>query len=131
LKGRLKEVHLLVGVTTLLVFPGTRGYMRMNIPELYGGEETIRYLFRSRHISILFSSLINILLGIYLRRSIDPGNARMQFTGSVLLLPAPAVHIAAFVVEPFSEVRFLTTVAAFAVFCRDHSSRDRRLPIGP
>lgn len=88
----------------------------MTFPDLYAGDETVRYLFRSRHVYILFSSLINILLGLYLYRSRSPLGARLQFVGSLLLLAAPMLHIAAFLMEPLSQVRLLTTVAAFLSF---------------
>ena len=88
----------------------------MNFPDLYAEDETVRYLFRSRHVYILFSSLINILLGLYLSRSESPLSARLQFLGSLLLLAAPLLHIAAFLVEPLSQVRLLTTVATFLAF---------------
>lgn len=88
----------------------------MNFPDLYAEDETVRYLFRSRHVYILFSSLINILLGLYLSRSQSPLGARLQFLGSLLLLAAPLLHIAAFLVEPLSQVRLLTTGATLLAF---------------
>ena len=116
MKGHLREIHLTVGIATLLVFLGTGGYLRMNFPDLYAGDKTVRYLFRSRHLYILFSSLINILLGLYLNQNQSPLGARLQFGGSLLLLAAPPLHIAAFLMEPLSQVRLLTTVATFLSF---------------
>lgn len=88
----------------------------MSFPDLYAGDETVRYLFRSRHVYLLFSSLINILLGLYFHQSQSPLGARLQFGGSLLLLAAPLLHITAFLMEPLSQVRLITIAATFLSF---------------
>ena len=91
--------------------------MRIGFPELYGFNQVIRYLYRANHIYILFASLINIVLGCYLR----PGSGwqkSVATVGSGLLLLAPAMLIAAFFLEAPKGTpdRLITLAGIFMVF---------------
>ncbi len=99
----------------MLVFLGTGVYMRISFPELYDGNEVIRYLFRANHVYILFSGLLNVLPGLYLSWSIIPWRKSLQRVGSWMLLIAPLFFMVAFIVEPVqaSPMRPLTVTAAF------------------
>lgn len=100
----------------MLVFLGTGVFMSLRFPDLYAGNETIRFLFRANHVYLLFAGLINILPGLYFTPSESPGKAAIQKGGSWLILIAPVLFFAAFVVEPMqaSPMRPLTLTGAFA-----------------
>ncbi len=74
--------------------------MRWHDPPLDSLDSEVRILFRSRHVYLLLTGLINLTLGSYL--SFRPaGPARLaQIAGSGLLLASPAVVFLAFCVEP-------------------------------
>ncbi|MEX2117700.1 MAG: hypothetical protein WEB37_12520 [Bacteroidota bacterium] len=100
-----KRLHLIVGISN----------MRMEFPDLYAGNEAIRYLFRANHVYILFCGLLNVVAGLYLSASESRWRRMLQRTGSWLLLASAPVFLAAFVVEPMqaSPLRPLTVTAAF------------------
>ncbi|MBI2620174.1 MAG: hypothetical protein HYW57_08845 [Ignavibacteriales bacterium] len=97
---KLNRIHLTTGMSTVIVFLGTGLYMRMNFPQLYDENEAIRYLFRANHVYILFSGLLNILLGLYGSFSGLQKRRRLQIAGSWMLLLAVPFFVAAFVFEP-------------------------------
>lgn len=113
----VKRLHAIVGMSTVLVFLGTGAYMRMSFPELYDGNEVIRYLFRANHVYILFAGLLNVLPGLYLSWSIIPWRKSLQRAGSWMILIAPVLFLAAFIIEPVqaSPMRPLTVTAAFVI----------------
>jgi hypothetical protein len=92
--------HRLVGMAGVLVFLGTGVYLITHFPELHGGNDGIRYQFRANHAYILLSSLINWGLGLYLVGKESGWRRGAQRLGSLLLLGAPAVLLAAFFTEP-------------------------------
>ena len=96
---KIKQCHLVVGVLTVLVFLATGRYMRIGFPELYEGNEVLRYLYRANHIYILCAGLLNLVLGVYVTMSERAWVQRSQVLGSLLILIAPVLLIAAFFVE--------------------------------
>lgn len=111
----VKRLHAIVGIGTVLVFLGTGVYMGISFPQLYDGNEVIRYLFRANHVYILFAGLLNVLPGLYLSWSIIPWRKSLQRAGSWMILIASLLFVAAFIVEPVqaSPMRPLTVTAAF------------------
>jgi hypothetical protein len=63
--------------------------------------DTTRLLFRSTHIYLLFSGLMNLALGLYLAPATATLPRRLQQLGSVLVLLGPLLLLAAFLREPF------------------------------
>jgi len=110
-----KVVHLAAGLGTVVVFLGTGLYMRMNFPQLYEDNEVIRYLFRANHVYILFSGLLNVLLGLYVSFSEHRWRQIAQRSGSFLVLLSIPFFLWAFVVEPptASPYQLLTLVGTF------------------
>ena|SRR5437899_2544208 len=92
------RAHLAIGLLTLLGFICTGVYLRLHIAQLVEGPEAVRIAFRSNHIYILMSSLINLLLGVYAGPFQPRKPARL--IGSILVLAAPFVLAAAFLTEP-------------------------------
>jgi len=91
--------------------------MRIGFPELYGSNEIIRYHYRANHIYILLSSLLNIVLGCYLRQGVG-WRKRVALAGSLLLFSAPLVLVAAFFLEAPKGTpdRLITLAGIFMVF---------------
>ena len=92
--------HRLTGMAGVLVFLGTGVYLITHFPELHGGNDGIRYQFRANHVYILLSSLINWGIGLYFVGKESGWRRGAQRLGSLLLLGAPAVLLAAFFTEP-------------------------------
>lgn len=106
--GRLPAIHLIVGILTLIVFLGTGQYMLSHFPEIFEPNEVIRYQFRANHIYILFSSLLNIVLGLYGSFSDVRRRRNLQLAGSLLLVTTPILLTWAFFVEPVQASPFRT-----------------------
>jgi len=68
---------------------------------LRGMDDARRLLFRSTHIYLLFASLLNLALGLYLPPG--PGGWRLpvRVLGSGLVLASPALSMAGFCAEPW------------------------------
>ena len=95
----LKLLHTVVAVLFMLVFIATGQYMRHSFPEAHQGNDTMRMLFRSAHIYILLSALINGAISInYI--ALPGWRGRLQFVASLAIAIAPVVLLLAFLVEP-------------------------------
>ncbi len=92
--------HFTVGVLFLVLFLLTGGYMFTNFPELYAGREEVRMMFRSTHIYILMSALINLMVGNYLLNSANIDFLKLKRLASLFILVAPILLFVAFVYEP-------------------------------
>lgn len=40
--------------------------MRASFPDLYAGNEAVRYMYRANHIYLLFASVLNLVMGAHL-----------------------------------------------------------------
>ena len=92
----MRRVHLTLGLVFVAVFLATGAFMRVRFPGAYQGDPTMRMLFRSAHIYILLSALMNVMVGLYMQGR----TGRLQRIGSVLLLLAPVFFLFAFAIEP-------------------------------
>jgi hypothetical protein len=96
-RGReLRRSHLITGLAGLLAFLGTGAYLRAHFGELYAAEDQLRFMYRANHVYLLFGSLLNLALGLFLTPA-EPG-WRMQLSrlGSLLLVSSPALLLYAF-----------------------------------
>jgi hypothetical protein len=98
-RHRLRWLHLGVGVLGVAVFLFTGQFMDRRLGHLEGMPDGPRALYRSAHIYILFSALLNLLLGIYVVTSYRRGVRILQYLGSTLLLIAPLLFTYGFFVE--------------------------------
>lgn len=124
----MARAHLIFGIIVFVVFLVTGRFMRIDFPDKEIISQEFRLLMRSRHIYILFSSFIHIILGLYLQTDEKVWRKYLQISGSFLLFAGTVLLIWAFVYETyttghFSEVsRFglYTTLAgtAFHLFSR-------------
>lgn len=95
----MRTAHLWIGLLGVLVFLGTGLYMRSGFPELYAGNEALRYMYRANHIYLLLTSLVNVALGVYLAGPERGWRAWLSRIGSALTLVSPLVLCHAFFAE--------------------------------
>ena len=94
------RAHRVVGVLFVIVFVATGVYMRLGFPDLHMNDPVMRMSFRSAHVYILLTAMINLLLGVHLRPPAGTSARRLQSAGSMCLLATPGLMTAAFFVEP-------------------------------
>jgi hypothetical protein len=89
--------------------------MRAGFPELYGGNEALRYIYRANHAYILLASLVNIVLGIYLAAPHGGWRSFVSRLASLLAILSPAVLVYAFFAEApnASPERVFTVLGVF------------------
>jgi hypothetical protein len=110
----LRRIHLALGLATLVAFLLTGQYMDRFLNHLHRMADAPRMLYRTAHIYLLFSGLLNLLVGSYFL----PGRARwqrlFQSLGSVLLFSAPVFFAIAFFREGPSALAMGTLARPFA-----------------
>ena len=102
----MSHAHLIFGIVLFVVFLITGRFMRMDFPDKDIIPQELRLLMRSRHIYILFSSLIHILLGLYLEMHEKFWRKSLQIFGSGLLFSASLLLVWAFVFETYAAKHF-------------------------
>ena len=115
---RIRRLHWIVGLGTVFVFFGTGIYMKMSFPEVYGGNEVIRYLFRANHVYILFSGLLNVMAGLEFSSPRIAWKKAFYVAGSWLPILSSPLFLGAFIIEPLqaSSMRPLTITSVFLSF---------------
>lgn len=98
----MRRLHLIFGILLFVVFLVTGQYMRADFPDKEAISPELRLLMRSRHIYILFSSLIHLALGAYLNVHAIFSVRAVQCLGSILLLISSGLLVWAFVSETYS-----------------------------
>ena len=98
--------HLIFGLAMFFVFVTTGKYMRVDFPDKDLIPQELRVLMRSRHIYILFSSLIHLALGIYLQMRPQIWRRVVQYGGSAILAFSSVLLVWAFIVETYQTQRF-------------------------
>ena len=96
----MRRIHLAVGILTTIAFLATGQFMRRHAPPMSDLEDGLRMIYRSRHIYLLGSGLLNLMLGHYFRACAGAWRKSTQVVGSVLLLAAPFLLLLAFINEP-------------------------------
>ena len=97
---RVRWLHLAVGVAGVVGFLGTGQYMDKVQDHLRGMGDARRLLFRSTHLYLLFGSLVNLALGLYLRPALG-WRRWVRPVGSALILATPFLAAAGFFTEPW------------------------------
>ncbi len=95
----MARLHRLAGLGFVLLFVATGLWLRFRGQAVIEQDDAIRFSLRANHVYILFSGLVNIAVGM---NPPDPAVAwrrRVQLVGSALLLTAPLLLLAAFIVE--------------------------------
>lgn len=96
----MKLLHQTTGLLAVVVFLLTGQYLEIYYPDMDAVNDGMRMLFRSRHIYILLAGLVNLGIGTYFSYRRERWRRALQLTGSLLLLLAPFLLIAAFFYEP-------------------------------
>ncbi len=108
----MRRLHLIVGLAGVVVFLATGVYMRRNFPDLFAGDETLRYLYRANHVYLALASIANLVLGVYLAIRRPGWRAIASKIGSMLILLSPLLLGYAFVVE----TRMVSPERPFTIF---------------
>jgi hypothetical protein len=95
----LRKLHFAVGLAGVVAFLVTGAYMNAGFPELYAGNEVMRYLYRSNHVYVLLASLVNVALGVHIVPAAPGWRATVSLVGSFLALASPVVLCFAFFFE--------------------------------
>ena len=97
----MRRLHLVVGFVALAAFLASGQYMDLAYDHLRGLDDATRLLFRSTHIYLLFSALLNLVLGLYGTGGSPGWRCWLRRVGSALLLAAPSLFVAGFLTEPW------------------------------
>lgn len=96
----MKRFHLIFGILVIIIFLLTGQYMDKFLQHLEGMADGPRMMYRTRHIYILLSGLLNLAIGTYFSYSVTGWRRVLQFVGSGLIVAATALFIAGFFWEP-------------------------------
>jgi hypothetical protein len=99
--GEMHRFHLILGVLMFVVFVTTGKFMRVDFPDKDIIPQELRLLMRSRHIYILFSALIHLVLGAYLRMNTVARVRLLQYSGSLVLSISSVFLVWAFITETY------------------------------
>ena len=102
----MARAHLLFGIIVFVVFLITGRFMRADFPDKEIISQEFRILMRSRHIYILLSSFVHILLGLYIQISPQAWRKYLQIFGSALLFTGTILLIWAFAYETYTTQHF-------------------------
>ena len=102
----MKWFHLALGIALFTAFTITGKYMRVDFPDKDAIPQELRLLMRSRHIYILFSALIHIVLGIYFQMRPALAQRILQCLGSILLIVSSVLLIWAWRTETYELQHF-------------------------
>lgn len=111
----MKYLHLIFGILLFIVFAVTGKFMRWDFPDKEIIPQDLRILMRSRHIYILFSALIHLVLGVYLQISNKTWRKALQMLGSTLLIAASGLLIWGFIYDTYYAKTF-SDVARFGIY---------------
>ena len=105
----MRRFHLILGAVLFIAFVVTGRFMRQDFPDKEAIDQEFRLLMRSRHIYILFASLINLCLGLYFVWGKQKLTRAFQITGSAVLTASGALLVWAFVEETYFTHHFSET----------------------
>ncbi len=111
----MSYLHLIFGIILFIVFAITGKFMRWDFPDKEIIPQDLRVLMRSRHIYILLSSLIHIVLGVYLKIHTEIWRKSLQIFASVLLIAGSVLFVLAFVYETYT-TRHFSDLSRFALY---------------
>ena len=96
----MKKVHLIFGVVVVIAFLLTGQYMDKHFNHMVGVPDAPRLLYRTRHIFILMSGLLNLGIGAYFTYRVEAWQRTIQLLGSLLIFTASFLFLIGFVYEP-------------------------------
>src|SRR5215203_1975589 len=111
----MSYLHLVFGIILFVIFLVTGKFMRWDFPDKEIIPPDFRILMRSRHIYILLSSLIHIILGVYLQIHVEAWRRILQIFASVLLIAGSVLFVWAFIYETYTTQHF-SDLSRFALY---------------
>ena len=96
----MRRIHLIIGLLGVIVFLLTGQVMKHHHPRMDELSAEVRMMYVSRHIYLLGASLVNVVLGLYIRVHPRRWPRLSQQVGSVLILLSPLSLLIAFFAEP-------------------------------
>ncbi|HTE42667.1 MAG TPA: hypothetical protein VK629_17735, partial [Steroidobacteraceae bacterium] len=97
----LKSIHLLAGIAGLVIFVLTGQYMSIVLRGLAELPDGPRLLYRTSHLYLMWSALLNLVVGFYFVSAAQRGPRIVQTVASVALLAGlPLILIGFFVESP-------------------------------
>jgi hypothetical protein len=96
----MKKVHLIFGACVVVAFLLTGQYMDKYYNHMVGVSDAPRLLYRTRHIFILLSGLVNLGIGAYFTYRIELWRRTIQLLGSLFIFAASFLYLNAFFYEP-------------------------------
>lgn len=97
----IRSLHLALGLAGIVAFLVTGQYMDRRLDHLHGMSDGPRLLHRSAHIYLLFSALLNLVLGLYWVPAPRLLWRRLQILGCLLIAIGPVLFVLAFLREPW------------------------------
>jgi hypothetical protein len=107
--------HLIFGLLLFIGFTITGTFMRFDFPDKELIPQELRLLMRSRHIYILFSALIHISLGLYLRIRPRMWERVLQYGGSAALVFSSLLLVWAWYIETY-ELGHFTDISRDGIY---------------
>jgi glucan phosphoethanolaminetransferase (alkaline phosphatase superfamily) len=92
----MRLLHLILGILLVVIFLLTGQYMDIYLHHMVGVPDGLRLLYRTRHIFILLDGLVNLGLAAYLVGRRETWQRTMQWAGSILIILASILLVAAF-----------------------------------
>lgn len=111
----MRYLHLIFGIILFIIFLITGQFMRADFPDKEVISQELRLLMRSRHIYILFSAFLHILLGLYFQYAQKRWQKILQIIGSIILFISPILLTTAFIYETYYTEHF-TLLSAAGIF---------------
>jgi hypothetical protein len=96
----MRKVHLIVGILLAVAFLLTGQYMDKYYNHMVGVPDGPRMLYRTRHIFILLTALLNLVIAAYFTLRSETWRRTLQLVGSGLIFTAGILFIIAFFYEP-------------------------------
>ena len=118
MKRHLGTAHLWVGISTILFFFVTGQLMDHWGLDQMSIEGSLRQLYRSRHIYLLFGGLVNLAVSMRFVLPASGEGSRVAVVGSMLMLISPVFLASAFFIEPprLGHSTLLTILGVFSAY---------------
>ena len=95
----IRRLHLAVGVAGVVAFIVTGQYMAIVLRGLAHLPDGPPLLYRSAHLYLMWSALLNLVVGFYFRAAEERGLRIAQTAASACLLVGPPLMIVGFFIE--------------------------------
>jgi hypothetical protein len=95
----IKSIHFFTGIFGIVVFVLTGQYLAIFLHGLSDMPDGPRLLYRTSHLYLMWSSLLNLTIGVYFTAAATRNARVVQAIASALLLAGPPLILAGFFIE--------------------------------